>query len=138
MWGWGYRNGVGGFEWSGVVVEGELRLCRGLRQGTEVRIRVSESACFGAAPESFIWSWLRLLEKENIILEFFKTDYNCLKQNCRSRPFWLEPERFFWSGSGSGSYSYSYSYTQDCIYFIFTRPYDYIDVYEVSIPTLIQ
>ena len=26
-------------------------------------------------------------------------------QGCRSRPFWLEPEPFF--GSGSGSYSYS-------------------------------
>ena len=38
----------------------------------------------------------------------------------RSRPFWLEPEPFFWSGSGSGFYSYSY--TQDCKYFIFTRP----------------
>ena len=30
-------------------------------------------------------------------------------QGCRSRPFWLESERFFWPGSGSYSYSYSYS-----------------------------
>ena len=32
-------------------------------------------------------------------------------QGCRSRPFWLEPEPFFRSGSGSYSYTYSYSYS---------------------------
>ena len=43
---------------------------------------VSEPACFGAAPAPgifFIWSRLRLLVKENIILDFFKTDYELSK-----------------------------------------------------------
>ena len=36
--GWGCR---GAGKWDGVSDGGELRLCRGLRQGTEVRINTS-------------------------------------------------------------------------------------------------
>ena len=53
----------------------------------------------------------------------------------RSRPFTLEPELFFWSGSGS----YSYFYSHDCKYFIFRDPkYDYDYDYDYDYAMLFQ
>ena len=51
--------------------------------------RVSEPASFGAAPAPgifFIWSRLRVLVKENMILEFLKTDYKVSKIRSNTRP----------------------------------------------------
>ena len=45
-----------------------------------------------------------------------------LFQGCRSRPFWLEPEPLFWSGSGSYS---SYSYSTVFILFLRDPKYDH-------------
>ena len=48
-------------------------------------------------------------------------------QGCRSwsRPFWLKPEPFFWSGSGS------YSYSTVNILFLRDPKYDYDYDYDV-------
>ena len=42
-------------------------------------------------------------------------------QGCRIRPFWLEPEPFFWSGS----YFYSFSYSTVNILFLRDPKYEY-------------
>ena len=42
-------------------------------------------------------------------------------QGCRSRPFWLEPDPFLWSGSYSYSYSYSCFYSYSTVNILFLR-----------------
>ena len=45
--------------------------------------------------------------------------YSRVAEAARSRPFWLEPEPFFWSSSGS------YSYSTVNILFLLDPKYEY-------------
>ena len=53
--------------------------------------------------------WMSLQVRRSMVSYELKGNIMVLGQGCRSRPFWLEPESFFWSGSGSYSFFCFYS-----------------------------